>query len=109
VAPLTAAVLAAVEDRHVGVGSGVNNAVARVGQLLSVAVLPLAAGLGGLAPSDPRYRDGVSRALLLSAGLCVVGAAVAWATVRRATPVAAVTQPSVTHACNDPCVRETAA
>ncbi|HEX2192690.1 MAG TPA: MFS transporter [Acidimicrobiales bacterium] len=106
VAPLTAAVMAAVEERHVGVASGVNNAVARIGTLLSIAFLPLIAGLGDLAPGDPRYADGVSQALLVSAGLCLLGGVVALATVRRGTPVAAVTQPSVTHACADPCVRE---
>jgi EmrB/QacA subfamily drug resistance transporter len=108
VPPLTAAVMGAVEERHVGVGAAVNNAVARVGTLLSVAVLPLAAGLGGLAPTDPRYRDGVSRALLLSAGLCVAGGIVAFITVRRSAPVVPVTQPGISHACADPCIREPA-
>ena len=39
VAPLTAAVLAGVEERQAGIASGVNNAVARVAGLLGIAAL----------------------------------------------------------------------
>jgi EmrB/QacA subfamily drug resistance transporter len=78
VAPVTATVLAAAPDRLAGVASGVNNAVARTGSLLAVAVLPAAVGLGGDAYTNPTALTASWRlALLICAGLALVGAVLA--------------------------------
>jgi EmrB/QacA subfamily drug resistance transporter len=79
VAPLTTTVLAAAADRHSGIASGVNNAVARAAQLLAVAVLPVAVGLTGNAYSDPSvFAGGFTRAMLISGGLVIAGGVLAF-------------------------------
>jgi MFS transporter len=67
VAPLTATVMGAVDARHAGSASGVNNAVARVAGLLAIAVFGVALArtfdgrvtprLDGLGLSQPDRRD----------------------------------------------------
>jgi EmrB/QacA subfamily drug resistance transporter len=75
VAPLTATVLGAADPRFAGIASGVNNAVARAGSLLAVAVLPLAAGLrGGDYQRPDSFAAGFQVATLVSAGLLAAGA-----------------------------------
>jgi hypothetical protein len=79
VAPLTATALGSLDERHAGIASGVNNAVARAAGLLSVAVLPLAAGLGSGSLMDPATLAPTYRtAMLLCAGLLLGGAATAF-------------------------------
>ncbi|PWN04690.1 MFS transporter [Nocardioides silvaticus] len=88
VAPLTATVLDSAEDRHAGIASGVNNAVARTAGLLAVAVVPVAAGIAGADYTDPvAFDDGYGTAMVISAGLMVAGAALAALFIRK--PLAA--------------------
>ena len=88
VSPLTTAVLAAAPDRHAGVASGVNNAVARAGGLLSVAALPALVGLAGTDYRDPQIlTDGYRAAQLVCAGLLTAAGLVSWLGLRGTGPM----------------------
>jgi EmrB/QacA subfamily drug resistance transporter len=93
VAPITATVLASVDARHSGIASAVNNALSRLGQMIAVAALPLAAGLSGTAFDDPaRMAAGFPVAMTVAAGVCFAAALLAWATIRNDALTASGTQ-----------------
>ena len=82
VAPVTATVMAAADERHSGIASGINTAVSRLAGLIIVAVLPLVAGLTGEKFYDPAAMDhGFHVAMLACAGLAVAGGVLAWLTI----------------------------
>ncbi|MFE7274135.1 MFS transporter [Streptomyces sp. NPDC057623] len=87
VAPLTATVLASVDTARAGLASGINNAAARAAGLVAVAALPLLAGMGEEAYRSPAaFDNSFEQAMVWCAGALVVGAAVAFATVRPLPP-----------------------
>ncbi|WP_203826233.1 DHA2 family efflux MFS transporter permease subunit [Actinoplanes palleronii] len=98
VAPLTATALGALEDSRAGIASGVNNAVARAAGLLSVAVLPLLAGLGsGSLTESAQLHPVYQHAMLICAGLMVAGSVTAYLTIP-----ARLTKPTPNHSFCDP-------
>jgi MFS family permease len=82
VSPVTATVLAGAAESRAGIASGVNNAVARVAQLLAVAVLPVVAGLTGRAFYDPvKMAHGFHVSMVIAAALAIAGSVIAWLTI----------------------------
>ncbi|MFB7738751.1 MFS transporter [Streptomyces sp. NPDC056112] len=87
VAPLTATVLASVDTSRAGLASGINNAAARAAGLIAVAALPLLAGMGPEAyRSADAFDAAFRRAMPICAAVLVVGAVLAFTTVRRPAP-----------------------
>jgi len=95
VAPLTSTALSSAPVEHAGLGSAVNNDVARAGGLVAVAVLPPLAGLSGFAYLHPSLLShGFHVAVVISAALCVVAGLIALTGIRdRAAQPAAATSP----------------
>ncbi len=79
VAPLTASVMASVDAGHVSTGSGVNNAVARTGGLVALAVIPSLSGLTdavGPAETTDAFRSAmwmIAALAVLASGISLVG------------------------------------
>ena len=83
VAPLTATALSSAPAEHAGVASAVNNDVARVGQLIAVAVLPALAGITGDSYLHPaELAHGFRTAAWISAAFCAAGGVLAGLTIR---------------------------
>ncbi|HEX6955866.1 MAG TPA: MFS transporter, partial [Agromyces sp.] len=81
VAPLTAAILGAVDPARAGIGSAVNNAVARIAGLVAIASI-------GVIVAERLDVGGYHRVAVATAVLLVVGGAVSWVGIRNPAPPA---------------------
>jgi MFS family permease len=103
VTPLTAAVLAAVTDPDLAEAAAVNDAAARIGALVAVALVPTligATGGGGLARA---LADGYQPAMIVVAGICVAAAVITALFVSDDRALApALAPPAPLHGCAPP-------
>ena len=75
VAPLTSAILGAIDERQAGIGSAINNAVARVAGLVAIAFVGVIVG--------PQFGvEGFHRGVLVTAVLLVLGGVTSWIGIR---------------------------
>jgi EmrB/QacA subfamily drug resistance transporter len=107
VAPLTAGVLAAVDDADLGEASAINDAASRVGGVVLIALVPVLLGVGGsndLAQSlANRYRT----AMVVMAVVSVVSAVITVLFVARGRPLATQLSTPRVHGCALPVSAET--
>ncbi len=83
VAPLTSAILGSVPPQHAGIGSAVNNAVARIAGLVAIACT-------GLIVGGPLGLDGMRRVLIVCIVLMVAGGGVSAVGIRNVHNVGSV-------------------
>jgi EmrB/QacA subfamily drug resistance transporter len=76
VTPLTAAVLAAVSDEDLGEASAINDAAARLGGVIVVALVPVLIGAVGGRTLGHALVRGYSTAMIVMAALCVAAAVI---------------------------------
>lgn len=75
VAPVTATALGSIPDERSGAASGLNNAISRTGQLLTIAAVPPLVGLTGDALGDPdQLTRGFDDAMYVGGGFVLAGA-----------------------------------
>jgi predicted MFS family arabinose efflux permease len=95
VAPLTTTALAALPEHEAGLASAVNNDVARLGNLIAVAVLPAAAGITGNAYlHGNQLAPGFRLAMIIAASWCALGGVLAGFTIRN-TGISHVTEAAI--------------
>ena len=87
VAPLTAAILGSISERQAGIGSAVNNAIARIAGLIAIAMLGVIVG----AELDSA---GFHRGVLVTAALLIVGGLVSAVGISNRQDSSALTETS---------------